>query len=131
VLHLHGELKKSRSTIDDSIIYPIDGWELKWGDQCEKGSQLRPHIVWFGEPVPMIAEASRLTMEANIFIIIGTSLNVYPAAGLVHYVKPHIKKYLVDPNDCKSEGISNLTIIKEKAGTGVPAMVEKLLNEGL
>jgi NAD-dependent deacetylase len=129
VLHLHGELKKSRSSMDDSMIYPIEGWELKWGDLCEKGSQLRPHIVWFGEPVPMIAEASRLSMQANIFIIIGTSLNVYPAAGLVHYVKPHVPKYLVDPNDCKIGDIKNLTFIKEKAGIGVPAMVEKLLQE--
>ncbi len=128
ILHLHGELKKSRSSID-SMIYPIDGWELKMGDLCEKGSQLRPHIVWFGEPVPNIAEASRLSMLANIFIIIGTSLNVYPAAGLVHYVKPHIPKYLIDPNDCKSEKIKNLTIIKENAGTGIPSLVKKLLKE--
>ena len=123
------ELKKSRSSIDDSIIYPIDGWELKLGDLCEKGSQLRPHIVWFGEPVPMIAEASRLSVTANIFIIIGTSLNVYPAAGLVHYIKPVIKKYLIDPNDCKTDGIENLTFIKEKAGVGVPALVDQLLKE--
>ncbi len=129
VLHLHGELKKSRSSIDDTMIYPIDGWELKWGDLCEKGSQLRPHIVWFGEAVPMIAEASRLSMQANIFLIIGTSLNVYPAAGLVHYVKPQIPKYLVDPNDCKIGDTKNLICIKEKAGIGVPLLIDKLLND--
>jgi len=129
VLHLHGELKKSRSSIDDSIIYPIDGWELKLGDLCEKGSQLRPHIVWFGEAVPLIELAARLTEQADIFIVIGTSLNVYPAAGLVHYIKPVIKKYLIDPNDCKTDGIENLTFIKEKAGVGVPALVDQLLKE--
>jgi len=128
ILHLHGELKKSRSTYDESLIYDIEGWELKMGDLCEKGYQLRPHIVWFGEAVPMIAQASRISMQADIFIIVGTSLNVYPAAGLVHYVRPEVSKYIIDPNECKTDGISNLTVIMEKAGTGVPELVKKLLN---
>ena len=76
VLHLHGELKKVRSTVDESLVYDLEGWELKKGDLCEKGSQLRPHIVWFGEAVPMIEPAMELSAEADIFIVIGTSLNV-------------------------------------------------------
>ncbi|NLF43459.1 MAG: NAD-dependent deacylase, partial [Bacteroidales bacterium] len=80
VLHLHGELKKARSTKDENLIYDIKGWELKMGDLCEKGSQLRPHIVWFGEAVPMIDTAALLSSKADIFIVVGTSLNVYPAA---------------------------------------------------
>jgi len=127
VMHLHGELKKSRSTVDPDLIYTIEGWELKMGDTCEKGSQLRPHIVWFGEEVPMIVPAAQLTALADIFIVIGTSLNVYPAAGLIHQTSNSCKKYLVDPNDCQVGLIPNLTIIKEKAGSGVSSLVEKLL----
>src|ERR1035437_2298844 len=85
VLHLHGELLKSRSTKDARLIYQIKGTELNIGDTCELGSQLRPHIVWFGEMVPAIEEAGRISSKADIFIIIGTSLNVYPAAGLVNF----------------------------------------------
>ena len=76
VLHLHGELKKARSTVDDELVYNIEGWELKKGDKCEKGSQLRPHIVWFGEVVPNIVPASQLSSEADIYLVIGTSLKV-------------------------------------------------------
>jgi len=84
VLHLHGELKKVRSTVDPSLIYELVHWELKLGDKCEKGSQLRPHIVWFGEAVPMIDKATELVKTADIFMVIGTSMVVYPAAGLIH-----------------------------------------------
>jgi NAD-dependent deacetylase len=80
---LHGELTKSRSSVDPSLIYEINGWELKIGDKCEKGSQLRPHIVWFGEMVPAMEEAAEITRTADILLIVGTSLVVYPAAGLV------------------------------------------------
>jgi NAD-dependent deacetylase len=127
VLHLHGELKKSRSTVDPALVYNIKGWELKMGDKCEKGSQLRPYIVWFGEEVPMIVPAAELSAMADIFIVIGTSLNVYPAAGLIHETQHTSIKYLVDPNDCRVGNIPNLTIIKEKAGSGVPKLVEQLL----
>ena len=127
VLHLHGELKKSRSTVDDELVYNIEGWELKKGDKCEKGSQLRPHIVWFGEAVPNIVPATQLSSEADIYMVIGTSLNVYPAAGLLNYVPNSVPKYLVDPNGSGVSGISNLTIIKEKAGKGVTELVKKLL----
>lgn len=128
VLHLHGELKKARSTVDPDLVYVIDGWELRMGDKCEKGSQLRPHIVWFGEAVPNIEIAAQFTTGADIIMVIGTSLNVYPAAGLLHYAPPHIPKYLIDPNAGQMVSARSLTIIKEKAGTGVPALVEKLMD---
>ena len=129
ILHLHGELKKSRSTIDDNLVYDINGWEIKKSDCCEKGSQLRPHIVWFGEAVPNIIVASKLSAEADILLVIGTSLNVYPAAGLLNYVHDNVQKYLIDPNGSVVAGIRNLTVIKEKAGKGVTELVEKLLKE--
>ena len=127
VLHLHGELKKVRSTVDNSLVYMLDGWELKKGDLCEKGSQLRPHIVWFGEAVPMIEPASELAAQADIFVVIGTSLNVYPAAGLVYYIKPGTPVYLIDPKTAMISGVKNLTIFCENAGTGVPKLVNQLL----
>ncbi|RLD91724.1 MAG: NAD-dependent deacylase [Bacteroidetes bacterium] len=127
VLHLHGELKKVRSTIDPTLVYELDKWELKLGDLCEKGSQLRPHIVWFGEAVPMIEQAIEMAKKADHFIIIGTSMAVYPAASLINYIKRSVPMYYVDPN-ATSISDSNLQIIKEKAGVGVPLLVELLLN---
>ena len=129
VLHLHGELKKARSTADPSLVYDIDGWELKRGDLCEKGSQLRPHIVWFGEPVPLIPIAARHCEEADICIIIGTSLQVYPAAGLIHYVFQGAPKYYVDPKAVAVPYVHNIEIIQKTAGEGVPALVDRLLSE--
>ena len=101
VLHLHGELMKSRSTGDPSLIYEMDASnpDIKMGDTCEKGFQLRPHIVWFGEAVPMIPRAEMICREADIFVIIGTSMNVYPAAGLLSDVQSHVPVYLIDPKD--------------------------------
>ena len=129
VLHLHGELKKSRSTADPTLIYDIDGWELNLGDTCEKGSQLRPHIVWFGEMVPTIVNAANLCSKADIFLVIGTSLAVYPAAGLIDYVPQMSPKYIIDPNASPVRWITNLTVIPEKAGKAVPELVEKLLSQ--
>lgn len=129
VMHLHGELIKVRSTRDESLVYTLDGWELKKGDLCELGSQLRPHIVWFGEAVPMIPEAARLTSTADILLIIGTSLNVYPAAGLVSYIEPGTPVYLIDPGYLAVDHIPNLTFIRETAGVGTPKLVRKLLQE--
>ncbi|HHN48101.1 MAG TPA: NAD-dependent deacylase [Bacteroidales bacterium] len=129
VLHLHGELKKVRSTTDPNLVYELDGWELKRGDVCEKGSQLRPHIVWFGEPVPMIVPAAELSSKADIFIVVGTSMLVYPAAGLIDYVPARVPKYLVDPNAKEIRHISNLNVVAEKAGTGLVKLVDKLLAE--
>ncbi|MEO5644185.1 MAG: NAD-dependent deacylase [Bacteroidia bacterium] len=129
VLHLHGELRKSRSTKNPELVYPINGWELKSGDKCELGSQLRPHIVWFGEMVPAMDIAQKISATADIFLIVGTSLNVYPAAGLVHAAPNGCPVYLIDPNEVTNPGISNLTLIKETAGKGVPSLVEKLMSE--
>ena len=127
VLHLHGELKKVRSSVDDDLIYDLDGWELKMGMKCEKGSQLRPHVVFFGEAVPNIMPAAELAQQADIFVVIGTSLAVYPAAGLINYVSNSCPKYLVDPKDVSVSHIPNLTFIRKKAGEGVPELVDKLL----
>jgi NAD-dependent deacetylase len=119
VLHLHGELRKSRSTADPRLIYEIDGWELKWGDLCPKGSQLRPHIVWFGEPVPNIEMAADEVATADILLIIGTSMQVYPAAGLVDFVSRGVPVYLIDPNETAIGSNSRVKFIRMKAGEGV------------
>ncbi len=127
VMHLHGEMKKVRSSVDENLVYTLDGWELKPGDQCEKGSQLRPHIVWFGEPVHMIPAAAELSATADIYVIIGTSLNVYPAAGLVDYVRPGTPVYLIDPAKPGAIHIPKFTFIQEKASTGTKKLVEEYL----
>ncbi|MAE09162.1 MAG: NAD-dependent protein deacylase [Bacteroidetes bacterium] len=127
VLHLHGELKKVRSTHDPNLVYTLDHWELKKGDKCELGYQLRPHIVWFGESVPMIETAISIVSDADILIVIGTSMVVYPAASLINYVSNEIPKYYIDPKAFAVPGISNLKIITEKAGIGVPKLVDQLL----
>ncbi|MEN8226070.1 MAG: NAD-dependent deacylase [Bacteroidota bacterium] len=127
VLHLHGELKKVRSTVDPAIVFELDGWELKEGDTCPKGSQLRPHIVWFGEAVPNISIAAEIARTADIMIVIGTSMQVYPAAGLVHYAPHDCKKYYVDPAAYENSMLSNLTVIAEKAGKAIPDLVNELL----
>jgi NAD-dependent deacetylase len=125
VLHLHGELRKARSTFDPELVYTLDHWELKLGDKCELGSQLRPHIVWFGEPVPNMTEALSLVQKADILAVIGTSLAVYPAAGLVNYTKPEIPVFVVDPNRLKIFR-KNVTFIQEKAGTGIKRLITEL-----
>jgi len=130
VLHLHGELKKVRSTLDPSLIYDLDGWELKIGDKGEKGSQLRPHVVWFGEAVPAIEQAIPIIIAADIVVIIGTSMNVYPAAGLINYAPENIPIFLIDPNP-PSYIYSNVEVIAEKAGKGVEILIEKLKMENL
>jgi NAD-dependent deacetylase len=124
---LHGELKKVRSTKNPELIYTLDGWELKIGDLCQMGSQLRPHIVWFGEDVPLIQTAAEIVALADIFIVIGTSLNVYPAAGLVNFAKSGIPKFIVDPHANKLPGIANLNVIADKAGNAIPKLVDDLL----
>lgn len=125
VIHLHGELKKARSSVDPSLVYDIDGWELKFGQKCAKGSQLRPHIVWFGEAVPAMDEAVPVVAKADILVVVGTSLNVYPAAGLVHYVEPGTPIFVIDP-ERPGMHIRNVTYIQEKAGKGVEILKEKL-----
>jgi len=129
VLHLHGEIMKSRSSLYPDLIYNIKGSKLKNGDKCEMGFQLRPHIVWFGEKVKNIDIAYEIVSTADIFIIIGTSLNVYPAAGLIDFVPRDIPKYLIDPNDSNICEVANLTIIKEKAIKGVAELSKSLTKD--
>ncbi|GET27311.1 NAD-dependent deacylase [Prolixibacter sp. NT017] len=125
VLHLHGELKKARSTVDESLVYDLDNWELKPGDCCEKGSQLRPHVVWFGEPVTAIPDAVALVESADIMVVIGTSLNVYPAAGLLNYTRENVPVFLIDPNP-PFQVSPEIHIIAMKAGAGV-AELQRIL----
>ena len=127
VLHLHGELKKVRGTADPQLVFELDGWELKAGDTCPKGSQLRPHIVWFGEAVPNITIASEIAATADILIVIGTSMQVYPAAGLVPYAPHESTKYYIDPAAADHSMLAKLTVIREKAGKAIPELVETLL----
>ena len=126
VLHLHGELKKVRSTADEELVYVLEGWELKLGDLCERGSQLRPHIVWFGEPVPNIMTATSMVRKADIFIVVGTSMKVYPAASLLHYVPRTVPKYLIDPEAEPDRYIGNLTVMKEKATSAMNKLRSEL-----
>ena len=126
ILHLHGELKKVRSTIDPTLVYELDHWELKIGDKCEKGSQLRPHIVWFGEAVPAIEQAKEIVKKSNIFVVIGTSLNVYPAAGLLWDIPEGIPVYLIDPGNMNIPQGINVTHIKKIASEGVEELRRRL-----
>ena len=125
VLHLHGELRKARSTADPSLVYTLQHWELKSGDACEKGSQLRPHIVWFGEPVPNISKACTIARTADIFVVVGTSLMVYPAAGILNYINPGVPVFLVDP-DRPQVYLDGVVYIQEKAGKGIEMLKHKL-----
>lgn len=126
VIHLHGELLKVRSTQYPELVYDWPG-DLKMGDVCAKGAQLRPDIVWFGELVPRMEEAAFYTRRADIFIVTGTSLVVYPAAGLLQYAPHEIPKYLVDPSTPSVSGVQRLTCISKKATEGLPSLVERLL----
>ena len=125
ILHLHGELIKARSTTDPFLIYELDTWALDLGDKCEKGSQLRPHIVWFGEGVPEIPRAINIVGKADILVVVGTSLAVYPAASLVNYTKPGIPIFVVDPYSPEVFQ-DNVTYIEEKAVKGVEVLKSKL-----
>ena len=123
VLHLHGEIMKSRST-RDSELYETNGNDIQRGDLCPHGAQLRPHVVWFGEAVPMMEPAIELTMRADIFLVVGTSLAVYPAASLLQFVRPDADKYIVTL-DLSSEPQRDFVWLKEKASVGVPKLVEQ------
>jgi NAD-dependent deacetylase len=129
VIHLHGSLFESRSTLDESLVYPINGWELKLGDKCVKGSQLRPNIVWFGEMVPMMEVAAEIAHEADVFIVAGTSMQVYPAAGLIEYVKRGVQKYIVDPGTPNVNAGPDVFFVAEKASVGME-IVRKMLIPG-
>ena len=124
ILHLHGKLMESKSSIDDSLIYPIKGVDLKLGDLCKNGSQLRPNVVWFGEPVPKMIDAISITKKADIFIVIGTSLNVYPAASLLNYTNNAKRIILID---LKAEQKKGVEVVKGKATIEVPRLVRNLV----
>ena len=131
IIHLHGELLKARSTKDPSIIYE---WakDINPGDTCPLGSQLRPHIVWFGEAVPMIEMAAMETMTADAVIIIGTSMQVYPAAGLVDFAEKAKRIFYVDPKPAINYELSraaSLSVVAESATAGVPKVVKELLEQ--
>lgn len=125
VLHLHGEIFKMRSEADESLIYPIYE-DMVLGQKAEDGGDLRPHIVWFEEPVPMIELAVPLVQSADVFVVVGTSLVVYPAAGLVDFARPGAPKFIVDKKIPSTSYIDNLTAIEYPASVGVKVLREKL-----
>lgn len=130
VTHLHGELTKLRSTANPDLIYPIEGWEQKLDARAEDGSYLRPHIVFFGEAVPMFDRATKIVEKADVLVVVGTSLAVYPAASLVHYARRGVPIYLVDPGQPDVAMIRNpLTHIRERAAIGMPKLLETLVKE--
>ena len=126
IIHLHGEITKSRSTKDPSLVYDIQGHTLRMGDKCQLGAQLRPHIVWFGESVPMMTVAEIEVATADILIVVGTSLQVYPAAGLVYAARSNTAIYLVDPNKIEISA-SNVIVIAQNASTGLVKLEQLLL----
>jgi len=130
IIHLHGSLFESRSTKKESLVYPITGWELKLGDTCELGSQLRPNIVWFGEMVPLMEVAAYHAQQADIFLVVGTSMVVYPAAGLIDYVPYEAPKFVVDPKLPEMSHIPYLTTVQDKASTGMEKVRKALLDAG-
>lgn len=130
VTHLHGELMKLRSELNPNLIYDVEGVEQQLDARAEDGALLRPHIVFFGESVPMFEVACEIVATAEILIVVGTSLAVYPAASLVHYVRRDVPIYLVDPGNPDTRLIRNpLTHIRERGAVGVPQLIEQLRNE--
>ena len=127
VTHLHGEINKVKSSgpYPEKEYYHQETWEVKMGDLCPEGYQLRPHVVWFGEAVPMLDKALEIIQTADIVIVVGTSLNVYPAAGIIEYAPPSADFYLIDPNDVHVP--QHYVVIKENASSGVPKVVEELM----
>ncbi len=128
IIHLHGELSKARSSVDETLIYDIKDREIHIGDNCDKGSQLRPHIVWFGEMVPMMESAAVESSTADIYLVIGTSLVVYPAAGLLDYVPVDTPVYVINPDRTQISARRDVRYITEKAAKGTSELVEQLLD---
>ncbi len=126
VLHLHGQLFESRSTANENLVYQMDDWPLNVGDFCELGSQLRPNIVWFGESVPMMEPAIEITQQADIFLVVGTSMQVYPAASLIDFVRVNCTKYLIDPNPPGQH--SQIIYLPETATSGMKKLKKMLLS---
>jgi NAD-dependent deacetylase len=129
IIHLHGELTKLRSSKNNDL-YEIGYQKLKYGSLCPKGGVLRPHIVWFGELVPMMERAIEVVKEADILIVVGTSLEVYPAASLIDFIQAKTEVYLIDPNRHQEMGSSRLTVIKSTAAKALPQLVNRLNNSG-
>ena len=134
VIHLHGELTKVTSSLQPNnprFVRELrpENYEVHWGDKADDGSQLRPFIVWFGEPVPMIEKAIEYTESADIFVIIGTSLNVYPAAGLLNYVRPGVPVYLIDPQEVKVTSGRKINVIRKGASAGMEELKNVLQKE--
>lgn len=128
VTHLHGEIRKLRSSINETATVPIEGWEQKYDTRHPDGSLLRPYVVFFGENVPMLERAIEITRSADLMIVVGTSLQVYPAASLVHRLRPGTPIYIIDPNT-PNVSLPNLHVIREPASVGVPQLVDELLGE--
>lgn len=128
ILHLHGELTKARSSSHPELIYDIGYEDIKPGDLCEKGSQLRPHIVWFGEAVPMMEEAVDICSDADIFAVIGSSLVVYPAAGLFGFAPSRASLWVIDPKEVDTPVVRNVEFIRERASEGVAVLTKRLLD---
>lgn len=129
VIHLHGELGKAQSSKNPNLVYPLSHWEIKEGDLCELGSQLRPHIVWFGEPVPKMEEAMNHALSADIFLVIGTSMQVYPAASLIDFVPSTSKKFLIDLQIPNYQLGKDVICIEKKASEGMRLLESIILEE--
>ncbi len=127
VLHLHGEIMKARSSVDPKLVYHLEAAELKKGDICEKNSQLRPHIVWFGEAVTEMDHANYLASQSDLFVVIGTSMNVYPAAGIINFVLPRVPKWVVDPVEFDLDYVNGLKQINKTAVQGAAELKAELL----
>ncbi|NQX38526.1 NAD-dependent deacetylase [Pedobacter steynii] len=126
VIHLHGVITRSQSDLNPGLTYPIDGWEIKMGDRCELGSQLRAHVVWFGEAVPMIETASEICESADIFILVGSSLAVYPAAGLINFVPSQSPRYIIDPKIPEVRNRKQVVRIEKTATEGLKELLQLL-----
>ena len=128
VIHLHGEITKLRSSINETATIPLEGWEQHYGDRHPDGSLLRPYIVFFGEGVPYFTEACHIASTADIMIVVGTSLNGYPAASLLQYAPDHAQIYLIDPGQpALGQYDTKIYHIQKKASEGVPELVEELI----
>jgi NAD-dependent deacetylase len=134
VLHLHGEIMLARSSIDEHLLYATHGNDIQLGDRCAKNSQLRPHVVWFGEAVPMMEAAAEIAMEADIFLVVGTSLAVYPAASLLQFVRPDAEKIIITLDLADTHATMprrNFSWLKQKASIAVPELVEEWIASGI
>ncbi|MBC6607788.1 NAD-dependent deacylase [Hymenobacter sp. BT188] len=129
IIHLHGQLFQSRSTRHEELVYPMTGDRIELGDLCEKGHQLRPNIVWFGEAVPLMERAIEEAATADIFMVVGTSLQVYPAASLLQFAPQHCPIIVIDPHQPPLVGRRNVRFVTEPASTGVPRVATELLSE--